>query len=155
MVDITEISAMVAAAGVLVGVAYYILDIKHQRQVRQTDLIMKLYSRFGSEEFQKTFEKIVLGEVLSLHEYRERYGSTGWAAIVTFFEGIGVLLDRKLIDIRLVSDLFTSPINLTWDKMKDSIAEARKEFDQPTIAKYFEYLHNEMKKKGQGSVKSG
>jgi hypothetical protein len=38
MVDITEISAVVAAAGVLVGVAYYILDMKHQRQVRQTDL---------------------------------------------------------------------------------------------------------------------
>jgi hypothetical protein len=36
MVDITEISAIVAAAGVLVGVVYYVLDIRHQRQARQT-----------------------------------------------------------------------------------------------------------------------
>jgi hypothetical protein len=98
---------------------------------------MKLYSRFGSEEFQKTFEKVVLSEALSLHQYREKYGLTGWVAIVTFFEGIGVPLYRKLIDIRLIGDLFTSPINLTWDKIKDSIAEARKEFEQPYNSQVF------------------
>jgi hypothetical protein len=76
-------------------------------------------------------------------------GLAGWVAIVTFFEGIGVLMYRKLIIIRLVGDLFTSPINMTWDKMKDNMAEARKEFDQPTIAKRFEYLYNEMKKREQ------
>ena len=29
MVDLTEISAIVAAAGVLVGVVYYMLDLRH------------------------------------------------------------------------------------------------------------------------------
>ena len=37
MFDITEISAIVAAAGVLFGVAYYILDMRHQTKVRQTE----------------------------------------------------------------------------------------------------------------------
>jgi hypothetical protein len=86
-------------------------------------------------------------ETLSLHQIEEKYGLAGWVSIITFFEGIGVLLYRKLIDIRLVDDLFTSPINMTWDKMKDSIAEARKEYEQPTICEWFEYLHNEMKKR--------
>jgi len=115
--------------------------------LRETDLIMRLYSRFGSVGFQKTWEKVVLSEeALSLYQYRVKYGLAGWVAIVTFFQGIGVLLCRKLIDIRLVGDLFTSPTNMTWDKMKGSIAEARKEFEQPTIAEWFEYLYNEMKK---------
>jgi hypothetical protein len=30
MVDITEVFAIVAAAGVLVGVVYYIVDMRHQ-----------------------------------------------------------------------------------------------------------------------------
>jgi len=44
MVDVTEISAIVAAAGVLVGVAYYILDMRHQNKIRRTDLDLRLYS---------------------------------------------------------------------------------------------------------------
>jgi hypothetical protein len=43
MVDVTEISAIVAAAGVLVGVVYYILDMRNQAKIRQTDLVMRLY----------------------------------------------------------------------------------------------------------------
>jgi len=75
---ISEISAVVAAAGVLIGVIYYILDMRNQRQVRQTDLIMRLYSRFGSVGFQKTWEKVVLSEeALSLNQYREKYGLAG------------------------------------------------------------------------------
>jgi hypothetical protein len=44
MVDITEISAVVAAAGVLVGVVYYVLEVRHQTRIRQTDFITRLYS---------------------------------------------------------------------------------------------------------------
>jgi hypothetical protein len=40
VVDITEISAVVAAAGVFIGVIYYILDMRNQKQLRETDLIM-------------------------------------------------------------------------------------------------------------------
>ena len=53
MVDVTEISAIVAAAGVLIGVVYYVLDMRHQMQVRQTELILGLYKEFGSIEFQE------------------------------------------------------------------------------------------------------
>ncbi len=59
MVDITEISAVVAAAGVLVGVAYYILTIRHQGRVRQTDLLLRMYSTFGSEGFQTALTRTV------------------------------------------------------------------------------------------------
>jgi hypothetical protein len=112
---------------------------------------MRLYSRFGSEGFQKTQEKVWkrLGEHLNFHDYLEKYGLGEWVAVGTFFEGIGILLYRKLIDIGLTDDLFTAPVNMAWDRMKDSIIEARKEFGQPTIFEWFEYLHNEMKKREQ------
>jgi hypothetical protein len=53
MLDIPSISAIVAAAGVLVGVVYYILEIRQQTKIRQTDLIMRMYSSYGSREFQE------------------------------------------------------------------------------------------------------
>jgi len=70
-------------------------------------------------------------------------------AVGMFFEGIGILLKRELIDIELVDDMFTMPINETWLKMKDITSEIRKIRNQPTILEWFEYLYNEMKKREQ------
>jgi|GEM_PF-2961565 hypothetical protein len=53
MIDIQTVSIAIASAGVLIGVVYYILDMRHQSKVRKTDLVMRLYERFGSTEFQK------------------------------------------------------------------------------------------------------
>ena len=66
-----------------------------------------------------------------------------------FLEGIGILLKRRLIDIELVDDMFTSPIKWTWEKMENIILEARKVENQPEILEWFEYLYNEMKKREQ------
>ncbi len=44
MVDLTEISAFVAALGVLIGVVYYVLEMRHREKMRKTDLVIRLYS---------------------------------------------------------------------------------------------------------------
>jgi len=152
VVDIQTVSIAIASAGVFAAAIYYMLQLRHQNKVRQTDLVVRLYSRYGSEGFQKTSEKVrkrLSGEALSFHDYEEKYGWAEWVAVGTFFEGIGILLHRKLIDIGLVDDLFTSPVDMAWDAMKDSIIEARKEYGQPTVFEWFEYLYNEMKKREQ------
>ena len=51
VVDVYEISAIVAAAGVLVGVVYYILDMRHQTKIRKTDLLIRLYSTYTNGEY--------------------------------------------------------------------------------------------------------
>ena len=153
MVDIQTVSIAIASAGVFAAAIYYIFQIRHQTRIRQTDLIMRLYSRFGSEGFQKLLDKVRRRKDKGFHDYEEKYGWAEWIAIGTFFEGIGVLLHRKLVDIGLVDDLFTAPIKMAWGEMKDSIIEARKEWGQPTIFEWFEYLVNEMKKREQEIAK--
>ena len=71
------------------------------------------------------------------------------SAVGLFFEGIGILLRRKLIDIELVDDMFTMPIKDTWLKIKDNVFESRKIRSRPTILEWFEYLYNEMEKREQ------
>jgi len=63
-----------------------------------------------------------------------------------FFEGIGVLLSRKLIDSGLVDDLFRHSIKMSWEKMKPSIERIRKQYNVPYAFGYFEYLYNEMQR---------
>jgi len=147
MVGITEISAMVAAAGVLVGVVYYILEIRNQSRMRQTDLVMKLYSQFSSFEFQKVWYEVLKREAKDYYDYEKKYGWAEFSVIDIFFEGIGILLERKLIGIELVDDMFTTPVKWTWEKMKDITLEWRKVRNAPEIGEWLEYLYNEMKKR--------
>jgi hypothetical protein len=67
-------------------------------------------------------------------------------ALCGFNEQLGVLYHRKLVDINLVSDLFT--VKRPWEKIRRIAKGARKEFNQPTLYEWFEYLYNEMQKRG-------
>ena len=149
MVDITEISALVAAAGVLVGVAYYILDMRNQGRIRQTEIVTRLYSEFRSMEFQKAWNDVLTREAKDADDYVKKYGWEEFTSVGMFFEGIGILLARGLASIELVDDMFTSPIKWSWEKMKDYTMEVRKSRNAPEIFEWFEYLYNEMKKRQQ------
>jgi len=149
MVDIQTTSIAIASAGVFAAAIYYIFQIRHQTRIRQTDLVMKLYSQFSSLEFTKVWEEVLNREEKNYDDYRKKYGTAEVTAVGMFFEGIGILLKRRLIDAELVDDMFTSPIKWTWEKMKDLTLESRKVRKQPEIFEWFEYLYNEMKKREQ------
>jgi hypothetical protein len=158
MVDITEISAVVAAAGVLVGVVYYILDMRHQSKVRQTDLVMKLYSELGSKEYLEAYPAFFTLDFKDYQDFRNRYPKflvvdtptfVSFNMYCYFFEGVGILLHRKLIDIELVDDLFSIAIKDDWDKVRPIVEGFRKEMGWPQFWEWFEYLYDEMKKREQ------
>jgi len=149
MVDIQTVSIVIASAGVFAASIYYILQIRHQNRMRQTDLVMKLYSQFSSLEFQKVWYEVLKREAKDYYDYEKKYGFTEYSAIDIFFEGIGILLKRKLIDIELVDDMFTTPVKWTWEKMKDITLEWRKVRKAPEIGEWLEYVYNEMQKREQ------
>lgn len=156
MVDIQTVSIAVASASVVAGVIYYSLQIRHQNlqiqqqtKMRQTDLVMKLYSQFSSVEFQKVWEKVMRSGAKDFDDYTEKYGWSEALSVAMFFEGIAILLKRKLIDIDLVGDMFAISIRMTWEKVKDLALEARKVRNEPELFSWIEYLYNEIEKRRQ------
>jgi hypothetical protein len=152
LVDITEVSAVVAAAGVLVGVVYYILDMRHQSKMRQTDMVMRLYATFGSTEFLKAYQTIMGAEFKDYEDYLKRYSTNAEVRLAlmsvgVYFEGIGMLVKRKLVGMDLIDDLLNANILSTWEKMKPVAEGMRKRV--PQSWEWFEYLYNEMKKREQ------
>lgn len=136
MVDILllqTVSIVVASVSIVVGIVYYALQIRHQSRMRQTDLVMRLYSQYSSVEFQKLWEKVLTSEAKDFDDYTKRYGWAEALSVGMFFEGIAILLKRKLIDIELVGDMFSITIKMTWKKMKDIALEARKVRNQPEL----------------------
>ena len=161
MVDILEISAIVAAAGVLVGVIYYVLDMRSQTRTRQTDLLMRLHLATTTKEMIEAALKFVSTDYKDYDDFVKRYGSlyiegevqTAFLMIGEFFEGIGVLLKNRLADIDQIIQLFN--VEAYWVKMKPLVEGIRKRHNNPRIFEYFEYLYEEMKKiQQQASTKA-
>jgi len=148
MLDIPSISGIIAVVGVLVGVTLAYLEVRTLVRQRQTDLVMRLYSTFGSNEWLEAYHKVIHSEYKDYSDFVKK----GWLdvhKVGIFFEGIGVLLIRQLLDISLVDDLFSGVIKIGWEKMKPIIEDYRKQEDYPHAYEWFEYLYNEMQKREQ------
>jgi hypothetical protein len=152
------ISIAIASAGVFLAAVYYILQLRHQTEMRKTDLVMRLYSAFGSPEFVEAWEIIRKRDLTDLETYEKEYGLSAYMQVSTLFEGVGILLSRRLIDKDLADDLFSVPVRLAWERMKTLIQEDRKQTNEPRTWEWFEHLYNEMKKREQqlqAGVKNG
>jgi hypothetical protein len=171
VVDIQTASVMLASASVIAGVVYYALHLRHQARARQdmvkarhADLLMRSYSTYGSKEFQEALWKVMELDFKDHNEYLKKYGSTALVtpanrAIFTvswFFNGIGLLLHSRLVDIDQVDDLFGYAVVWMWEIVKPVILEGYR--PQPKMQKsmqWFEYLYDEIKKREQKGVKNG
>jgi hypothetical protein len=156
MVDILLLqtaSIVIASAGVFAAAVYYILQIRHQKKTRQSDLVLRLYATFGSNEFQEGWTEFMKGDYKDYNDFLKNYNirSNPAPESTWLFEALGVLLKNKLIDIRLVDDLFTGPSKWFWEKLKPIAEDTRKRFSYPQYAEHVEYLYNEMKKREQAS----
>jgi len=158
MVDVQTVSIAVASASVVAGVIYYSLQVRHQNlqiqqqtKMRQTDLVMRLYSTFDSMEFLEAWRKVYFTEFKDYDDFLKKLEGKREVAmkVFRFYEQVGVLLRRKLIDIDLVDDLFGNNAIITWEKTKGSILEELRRTVNPRAYENFEYLYNEMKKREQ------
>jgi len=155
MVDIQTVSIAIASAGVFAAAFYYILQLRHQSRMRQTDLVVRLYSAFSGKELQEAYFETVYGfEFADYDDFMKKYRMPAkpilplWQ-VGKFFDGVGVLLRRKLVDLGLVDELSHTEATIVWEKVKPLIEGRRKELNQPTTYQSFEYLYNELKKREQ------
>jgi hypothetical protein len=155
MVDIQTISIAVASASVVAGIVYYVLQLRHQSKMRQTDLLMRLYSTWCDESFQEAIWMVTDLEYKDYDDYVKKFGThptphnvkiwkVGW-----FLNGIGFLVQSQLADINLVDKLFGFYVIRLWEMMKPMVEGARKQWRVPKSLEWFEYLYNEMKKREQ------
>jgi hypothetical protein len=160
MVDILllqTISVLVASAGLLIAALYYVLQIRHQTRIRKTEMLMKLYTSSTNNEFMDAFWKVMSIDIKDYQDYVKQYGKSSesdnpmnkaFFTTATFYEMVGVLLLRKLIDLVTVYDVWGSsnPMML-FEKIKPIVLNLRRELNEPAMFLGFEYLCAELKRK--------
>jgi hypothetical protein len=147
MVDVQTVSIAIASAGVFAAAIYYIFQMRHQTRMRKTELIMRLSSVMDNMEFTNTIAKLMSTDFKNVDELRKECSPSALLAIANFFQRVGILLERNLVDSDLVSDILW--VQGIWEKMSPWVTYVRQTYKRPQLFGGFEYLYNEMKKREQ------
>jgi len=157
MVDITEISAIIAAAGVLVGVVLTYAELRHQTKLRETDLLLRL-GALADKEFVKDLNTIYGFECLDYDDFarraeidsssinrQEKEFKEALESVMNKAETFGLLLRRGMLSADLAYQMFEG-IRL-WERVRPLVESMRKYENLPHLWEHFEYYYNEMKKR--------
>jgi hypothetical protein len=181
MVTIETISIVFTGVSISLAAFYYIntlrntrmnqeLTLKAQEQARETrqaQLLMQIYEGYRSSEFRLLAEEIISQEWTDYDDFWEKFGPINnptawsrWGAVAAFYNGVGVLLKKELIDIDLVEELISNQAFVLWVRMEPILQGWRENVvgsrfgEQARSKKYeaysgYEYLIKELKQREQ------
>jgi hypothetical protein len=154
MIELSMIRDIVAIFGVIAGFSYYVLTVRNANKARKTQLFTQIYqARYNPENIQRWWE-IMSWEWEDFDDYYGKYGGFGvdpkLAAVSTaqfsYYDGIGLLVKNKMVDVNTVFHLMSAPIVSLWFKV-ETVIKAMREMEHGPGKNYmesFEYLANEM-----------
>ncbi len=143
--DFKQILGIVSPLAVAIGVIIALLQLRNQHRLRQIDTVMRLYSTFGQDSFVRHFRRVTNWNFDTYEAYLEKGTEEDYVSLTVVtvaFEGMGLLLKRKLAPIDLLDDLLSGPILLAWPKARPLWMGFRAHYGVPAAAEWFEYLYD-------------
>jgi hypothetical protein len=145
--DFTSVSIVIASASLVIGMILAILQLRDQSKTREAQLFMGVYDQFSSSEmlrwlFQtvEDFKDYEPGMQPAILENNVE----SFYSVMAYFEGVGVLVRRRLIDIHLVADLISGPTIRLWEAVGGYVKWWREDLKRPQIWEWTEYLYHEI-----------
>lgn len=145
MIDVPTLSAIVVAVSVVIGLVFTLMELRHLAKTRRTDVIMRVYDRFGSREMVEAINSVGSLRPELADASLPNQDWTGIIQVSIMFEGLGVLLEQGLIDIRLVDEFFGPSLDSLWEPIRPFIYRMRELLKQPFFFSHFESLHNRLR----------
>ncbi len=130
------------------GVSVAIFQLRHFHTLRKFDVVVRLYSTFGEESFQRNYWRLMNWNFKSFEDFDSRSQLEDYVAFTVvgiYFENMGLLLKRGLAKIDLLDDLLSGPIIQSWEKSEPIAVGYRKKHEKPQILEWYEYLYKTMK----------
>jgi DNA-binding ferritin-like protein (Dps family) len=145
MFDVSTIATVVATVSVVIGVIFTVLELRHMTRTRQTDLIMRMYEQINRRDVMEVMFRVAGSKFTNYEDYVKKYSLTDLAEVIGVFERVGLLLEQKLIDIRLVDRFFGDMVATFWERLGPVMNGMRNAARQPYVGMHFEYLYYRMR----------
>jgi hypothetical protein len=147
---IQTIYYIVAMTGVIVAAINYLISTRNTDKARQAQMFMGLYEKWNTSESIEANTRIQELKINNYNEFikmlRDNQSADGNSIVwhATYFEGMGVLVREKLIDLRLVSLFLHGEIKLYWEKFGPFFKQFRVSENYPRAWIEAEYLYDQV-----------
>jgi hypothetical protein len=123
-------------------------------ETRQAQLFMNIFQTTTSKEWMTDTEEMIhIWKWRDFGDFDAKYGeisnsvATGkMNAALGYWNGVGVLVQKSLIDSQLIYDMKRFHVIELWDKFSPVILEWRRRYSAPQIYVSLEYLVGELKR---------
>jgi hypothetical protein len=111
---------------------------------------MQLYDRWAGTDFHRLIREVMEMSFSDYDDYLSQIDvnpeiSDMFRSLASFYDGMGVLVNRNLIDPYMVDDLMSDAILRYWEQFEPIVAEIRIRENYPQAAEWVEYLYNVIK----------
>ena len=161
--DVQTATVVITGISIIIGIIVFILSRRQELETRQAALFMQVYNRWTQRDVVKAYGMSRYQYLYdNFDEFLQKYhvtanpeAYTDLMMLCAFFEGLGILVKKGLIDINLVEDLFSQRIMWLWEeKATPNVDRARQLTNDPTQFDSIEYLYNLMKQRQHAPVVS-
>jgi hypothetical protein len=137
VVDVLQVLEGLAYVGFIAGAIFAVIELRGIGKDRRVGIVVNMFSSFIATDMTEAYSKIITGDFQSAAEMEQKCSHSSLARIAGFFEGVGYLSRKRLVDPKVVMDFL--PIVAVWRKMKLWVMFDR-ERTSPSQWTEFEYL---------------
>lgn len=148
--DVAAISTTLAGLSILVGVVFAIFQMRDAARARHTELIIELNPalRISADDMSESLPVVLGRDYADFDDYVRKYGEPlgdkSFYVITEYFNGLGFLLHRRLIDIDEIDYLLSGTTSGIWEKVRPLVETMRVRYNVPGLGEWFEYLSERM-----------
>ena len=158
MVDYSTLALVLTGLGLTASILYYAMVLRNTNktqqlalETRQAQLFMQIYYTWSSRENINIRRELRAWTWTDYDDFIKKYGeannpeaNTLFQELATWYEGIGVLIKRKLIDPAYVDDLMSGDTLWGWETFGSFVRERRVRDNLPYYYEFWEYLYDEV-----------
>lgn len=124
-IDVQTISIVIASASVIGSAVYYMIENRRQQRIRQTESIIQLSPWFDidAKEIQEAISNVCSAEYTDYKDYLAKYTGkpeqTSLKLLGNYFEGVGLLVHMKLVEMDIVFNFWGDVAESVWDENEE------------------------------------
>ena len=151
----TDLSTAIAALSVVVGVVFAIIQMRDAAKARHTELIIELNPalKVGIDDISEALPRIWSLDYDDYEDYLQKHGDPvgdrSYYVITEYYNGLGFLLHRGLVDIEEIEYLLSGTVSQTWEKVQPVVEGMRRYYGFSDLCEWFEYLYQRVREREQ------
>ena len=116
-------------------------QLKQDHELANMDLIMRLYEFANTAEVQAAWLTVLNSNISNYEDFESlsKSDQVAFFQIGALFESLGVLVERSIVKVNIIDDMFLT--RLAWESMKPFVSGARERYGEEESYASFQKLY--------------